>query len=137
MIASGTGTTLNEISHSILSNYSIVIVKPQGSVSTAQAYSGVTPKSLTEDESRNLKKVLSVIPGEWQQIGIVNDFEPTVIPLIKDITAIKTALYECGALYSSMSGSGSAVYGIFSNRKQAAQAGRKLSDYSVHVGKFL
>ncbi|NMC41127.1 MAG: 4-(cytidine 5'-diphospho)-2-C-methyl-D-erythritol kinase [Bacteroidales bacterium] len=86
----------------------ILILWPGIHVSTREAYSNCTPKS-RED---SLITYFRLPPGEWK-LFITNDFEETVFgkhPLLADI---KEKLYSSGAIYSAMSGSGSAVYGIF------------------------
>ncbi len=91
-----------------LSAYRIVIVKPDVSVSTIQAYKNIVPAqplfSLTE---------LSSVPVEEWKYKVVNDFEKSIFPQYPEIREWKETLYEWGALYASMSGSGSAVFGIF------------------------
>jgi 4-diphosphocytidyl-2-C-methyl-D-erythritol kinase len=56
-----------------------------------------------------------MLPGEWRN-RLVNDFEASVFQAFPEIAEIKEMLYREGALYASMTGSGSAVYGVFSNR---------------------
>ena len=96
-----------------LQGYRLVIVKPDTGVSTAAAYARVTPHkpeiSLTEKLA---------LPAERWRGEIVNDFEESVFPQYPQIGQIKRQLYDLGALYASMSGSGSAVYGIFPRRHE-------------------
>jgi 4-diphosphocytidyl-2-C-methyl-D-erythritol kinase len=106
--ATGTGNLLTEIDLD-LSSYRTVIVIPPVAVSTAMAYRLVQPRS----SGINLPEILKRTPGEWRD-HIVNDFENPVFKIFPVIAGIKNALLDAGALYSSMSGSGSAVYGIFS-----------------------
>jgi len=91
-----------------LEGYSIVIVKPPVFVSTAEAYSGVCPKV----PEYSLKELVLLPVSEWPGL-IRNDFEETIFPKYPEIAAIKQSLYEMGAVYASMSGSGSSVFGIF------------------------
>lgn len=96
-----------------LSNYKIVIVYPPINVSTAVAYSMVIPKS----PEKSLKKILEIAPiRQWKNL-IKNDFEEAIFMKFPRIAQIKNQLYQAGALYASMSGSGSAVYGIFEKDK--------------------
>ena len=107
MYAEGIGTELEEIALD-LSSYQIVLVKPDIHISTAEAYSQVLPKPSELD----LRQALNLPIQEWKYT-IKNDFEFSLFekyPLIGDI---RNKMYELGAIYASMSGSGSSVYGIF------------------------
>lgn len=91
-----------------LSGYQIVIIKPNVSVSTVQAYKNIIPAP-----SQFSLQELSDVPIEkWREV-VVNDFEKSIFPLFSEIKEWKEKLYQWGALYASMSGSGSAVFGIF------------------------
>jgi len=106
--AEGIGNEFTPINIS-LKDYYIVLVKPDIHVSTAQAYSNVKPYM----PAQSLAQVISSTPIEkWRGI-VKNDFEASVFPLFPAIKAIKDTLYDMGAVYASMSGSGSSVYGIF------------------------
>jgi 4-diphosphocytidyl-2-C-methyl-D-erythritol kinase len=91
-----------------LSKYHIVIIKPDVHVNTATAYKNVMPKAA----SVPLKEIVSRPLTEWKE-KLVNEFEFSVFKKYPAIRHVKEQLYEAGALYASMSGSGSAVYGIF------------------------
>ena len=91
-----------------LKGYSIVIVKPQIHVATAEAYAGVTPF----ERSVSLEEVITRPISEWNQT-LFNDFETSVFRKYPEIGLVKTKLLEAGAVYAAMSGSGSAVFGIF------------------------
>lgn len=92
-----------------LSAYNIIIEKPDVSVSTREAYAGVCPKESDVD----LAKVVCELPvSEWKHL-IHNDFEDSVFARYPQIAEIKRKFCENGALYAAMSGSGSAVFGIF------------------------
>lgn len=103
----GRGEVLEEIGLS-LKDYKLVILKPLCEVSTAEAYRGIVPCGAPYDLHG-----LSELPVEKWQMKIGNDFEKTVFAEHPEIRRTKTALYEAGALYASMTGSGSGVYGIF------------------------
>lgn len=105
--ACGKGDQLSQISVH-LEGLTILVVKPPVFVSTAEAYSGTTP---TQPE-RSLKELIQLPVAEWKHV-IKNDFEHTIFSRHPEIAAIKKRMYEKGALYASMSGSGSAVFGIF------------------------
>ena len=91
-----------------LSEYNIVIVKPEFSVSTPEAYRNIVPAPA----QFNLKEIESLPIENWRD-EIQNDFEKSVFPQYPGIEEIKNTLYDLGAVYASMSGSGSAVFGIF------------------------
>lgn len=91
-----------------LSAYDIRVEIPEGvAVSTREAYGGIIPR-----ENRKLTDVLSLPVKEWKG-SLVNDFEETVFRLHPEIAALKDRFYAEGAVYASMSGSGSSVFGLF------------------------
>lgn len=92
-----------------LSAYQFVIVAPDIHVDTAFAYSKITPKK-GEGHATEIVKGRRV--DEWRSI-LVNDFEGPIFSIYPELKNIKAALYKLGATYASMSGSGSAVYGMF------------------------
>ena len=92
--------------------YELQIVIPEGiSVSTAEAYRGITP-AIPE---MRLKDVLARPVSEWKDL-LVNDFEATVFKAHPELAAIKQSLYDSGAVYASMSGSGSALFALYERR---------------------
>ena len=105
-IATGRGELLQPIDFT-LDGLNIVLVKPEIHISTAEAYAKVTPKG-TEGVLEEI-----VMDAERWRNELVNDFEKSVFPLDNQFREIKTKLYESGAFYASMSGSGSTLFGIF------------------------
>ncbi|MEJ6982288.1 4-(cytidine 5'-diphospho)-2-C-methyl-D-erythritol kinase [Pedobacter sp. P351] len=93
-----------------LSQYYLVLVMPPVHVSTGEAYRGV--KLHQPDES--LKELVKLPVSEWKS-KIKNDFEESIFKNHASIRGVKAALYDAGALYASMSGSGASVYGVFQN----------------------
>ena len=91
-----------------LSGLFIAIVIPDVHVATAEAYGRVVP----ENPELSLKELVRLPVEEWKS-RVVNDFEKTVFEKHPVIGAVKQQLYDAGAIYASMSGSGSAVYGLF------------------------
>ena len=85
-----------------------MLLNPGIDVKTRDAYAGC----ITSVPADSLEVLLRKPVAEWKDY-VVNDFEKTIFPLYPQIREIKETLYNCGALYSSMSGSGSTVYGIF------------------------
>lgn len=106
-LATGKGDQLEEINIPDPGKY-LVVVTPPVQVNTGEAYGMINPKPA----ENNLAKALSEDPSGWQQL-IVNDFEVAVFKRYPAIADIKTSLMEKGAIYASMSGSGSSVFGIF------------------------
>lgn len=106
-IASGRGEVLNPFSMS-LAGKSLIVHYPGIHVSTADAYAGVLP----DDQREPLQSILSQSTSEWKN-KLINDFEKGIGQLHPSIPLAVEKLYDAGAQYASMTGSGSAVYGIF------------------------
>ena len=108
VIARGRGEILEPISLD-LSSYNVVLIHPGIHVNTAWAFSKLDKRSKSEVplSERISKDILT-----WKD-NIVNDFEVPVFQYFPEIESIKNELYKAGALYASLSGSGSSVYGIF------------------------
>ena len=93
-----------------LKGYRIEVVIPEGiAVSTADAYRGIVPC----ESGTPLREILNRPVSSWKDT-LENDFEKTVFAKYPALAAVKAGLYEKGALYAAMSGSGSACFGIFS-----------------------
>lgn len=107
MIGSGRGEVLQEIEVNLRGKF-LVLVKPDIHVSTADAYAMVRPAQPEMD----LRTVLNSRIQGWRH-RLKNDFEQSVFQKFPEIASIKETLYNAGALYASMSGSGSSVFGIF------------------------
>ncbi len=105
--ATGIGDQLSPVKINI-SDYHIVILKPDFSVSTADAYKNIIPSK----PEFHLQNLAELPVSEWKNF-VVNDFEKSVFPRFPEIKNLKNKLYELGAEFASMSGSGSAVFGIF------------------------
>ena len=107
VFATGIGNIFTPIKLS-LKGYFLLLVKPDIHVSTPVAYSMIEPQKPEISLSELIYKPIS----EWKNV-IKNDFEKSVFASHPEIKSIKNQLYDAGALYASMSGSGSSVYGIF------------------------
>lgn len=108
MIGEGRGEILSEYPLS-LEGYDLQVLTPEGiAVSTKDAYSGIRPH-LPEVP---LREALARPIEEWDGI-LVNDFEETVFAKYPELAAIKRSLYDSGAAYASMSGSGSALFALY------------------------
>ena len=107
MLGTGRGEILEPFDID-LSGYRLDIVVPQGiSVSTADAYRGIVPKK----PDLPLREVLVHPVTEWKGL-LVNDFETTVFEKHPRLAEIKQSLYDDGAVYAAMSGSGSALFSL-------------------------
>jgi len=107
VFAKGKGNEFEDISLDI-SKYQIHIVKPNISVNTSKAYSQIYPQRSKFD----LRDINKIRIEDWRY-SIVNDFEKPIFKTCPEIKEIKNKFYENGAIYASMSGSGSSVFGIF------------------------
>ena len=122
------GDQFSEINLS-LKNYYIVLIYPELHISTKEAYSGVLPKRPEISIETILKKDIK----EWKEL-LKNDFEDSLFPKYPVLKEIKETLYAEGALYASMTGSGSTVYGIFKEEKELKTTFPK--DFKVWKGYF-
>lgn len=105
--ATGIGDALTPLNLT-LRGYHLLLVKPDDFVSTREAYAGVRPAQPRFD----LRQALAQPVETWKET-ISNDFEKSVFLTHPGIAAIKETLYDMGAVYASMSGSGSTVFGLF------------------------
>ena len=112
----GKGSEFEEIELDIKGKY-IVLVNPQIHISTAEAYAGVKPQRPTT----SLKEIIKRPISDWKGL-LKNDFEEKIVVNHPEIGVIKDKLYKLGALYASMTGSGSTVFGIFDGELKALMA---------------
>ncbi|MBR1574965.1 MAG: 4-(cytidine 5'-diphospho)-2-C-methyl-D-erythritol kinase [Bacteroidales bacterium] len=101
-----------------LSAYEIRLVVPEGiSVSTAEAYRGIVPRERVPGLGDcSLQEALARPVNEWRGV-LVNDFETTVFAAHPELAALKQQLYDQGATYAAMSGSGSVLFGLFAKKQ--------------------
>ncbi|MEX2372147.1 MAG: 4-(cytidine 5'-diphospho)-2-C-methyl-D-erythritol kinase [Bacteroidales bacterium] len=107
VIVEGRGEILRSFPAKLNGLY-MLLLHPGIGVNTAWAYQHASP----DDQRDDLRTILSAPVENWRDT-LVNDFESTVFLSYPEIAQLKTALYRSGAVYASMSGSGSAVYGLF------------------------
>jgi 4-diphosphocytidyl-2-C-methyl-D-erythritol kinase len=108
VFASGTGNVFEPV-HLSLASYRLYLVIPPGiTVSTAEAYATVMPQR----PSVSLKEIIRLPVKEWRGM-MVNDFEQSVFARHPSLAVIRQRLYDAGAAYASMSGSGSSIFGLF------------------------
>ena len=105
--ASGRGEILEKINLD-LSAYKIIIINPGIHVSTSWAFTQLTPAF----QAKSIKEIIHQPINTWKA-ELRNDFEEPVFKQHPEIKSIKDELYNKGAIYASMSGSGSSVYGIY------------------------
>ncbi|MBO4306953.1 MAG: 4-(cytidine 5'-diphospho)-2-C-methyl-D-erythritol kinase [Bacteroidales bacterium] len=112
---SGIGDQLSPLDFNPIDGFRLILVKPSEAVSTADAYRGITtrqqsgivaPMPLTEAVKQPI--------NDWHRL-VVNDFEATVFKTHPRLKAIKESLYDAGALYAAMSGSGATIFGLFAS----------------------
>lgn len=113
--AEGIGEKLTPIELS-LQDYYLAIVRPNIPVPTKEAFSRITPHM----PAKNCLDIVRQPIDTWRH-ELVNDFEESVFALHPEIGAVKQRLYDLGAVYAAMSGSGSALFGIF--KKEPALEG--------------
>lgn len=105
--ASGRGEDLSLVDPFLTESF-IYIVKPPVSISTGKAFAGITPVASKFD----LNKLPKTMRVDWPTM-VENDFEKSLFPQFPELAEIKQTLYNMGAFYASLSGSGSALYGLF------------------------
>ena len=106
-IVTGKGEVMNSLDLD-LSHFEIKLIHSKVNVSTQEAFSNIKPKPI---DSNIDKSILSSIK-DWKK-NIINDFEENIFKIYPELQLNKEALYKSGALFASMSGTGSTVYGIF------------------------
>ena len=116
--ATGIGDILTPTSCDI-SGYSLVLVKPDVHISTKDAYALVTPQK----PEKPLEKISKLPVDEWKG-NMKNDFEKSIFAKHPSMATIKEQLYSMGAIYASMSGSGSSFFGIFEQEQDIEEVKR-------------
>ncbi len=106
-IATGTGTALDEISVDLKGKF-LMLVFPTIGINTVQAYAHIHP----ELPEYSIRKVLKEPIANWKE-KLVNRFEKSVFQQFPELEEIKKSLYDSGASYAAMSGSGSTLFGLF------------------------
>ena len=106
-LATGRGEILNPVNVN-LEKFYLVLIHPGFPVSTKEAYSGVIPSK----PEKNIAETISLPLREWKS-SLYNHFENSVFNIYPEIAGLKEKLYRSGAVFASMSGSGSTVFGLF------------------------
>ena len=124
--AEGIGDVLTPCDIPQMKGKYLLLVKPDVAVSTKEAYAGVC----VHRPVVNCKQIVSEPIETWRD-RLVNDFEKSVFSKLPVLAEIKQTLYDRGALYASMTGSGSTIYGIFDHRP--AELKQMFSNYYVGI----
>lgn len=114
--AEGIGEIMSPISADeekceVLKGYWVALVKPEVAVSTKEAFSGITPKPAAK-----CCREIVLQPIETWRDELINDFEESIFRHHPELAEIKEKLYENGAIYAAMSGSGSTLFGIYRDK---------------------
>lgn len=133
MLAEGIGEILTPVDIPVLDGLTVLIAKPEAeAVATPAAYAGTSPRELPQGAS--LVRSLAAPVDEWKKDRLIfNDFEQSIFPLRPQVAALKQTIANGGALYTSMSGSGASVYGLFDN----PDAARAVYDQLPHCERFI
>lgn len=127
MFCTGIGEILTPFELS-LKGFTLLLIKPNISVATAEAYRGVTPQQpvtpITEILTQNI---------HYWQGQLTNDFEISVFEQYPTLASIKKQILQCGAVYAAMSGSGSSIYGIFESANMAEKAKETIAQEQSYV----
>lgn len=112
-----------------LGGYYLAVVKPSVAVSTRDAYAAIVPKT----PAKCCRDIVRQPIETWKD-ELVNDFEAPIFAMHPELAAIKQSLYDAGAVYAAMSGSGSALFGIF--REQPTGLEKKFEGMFCQVMKL-
>lgn len=115
VLVTGKGDILERYSLNILNSFEIKIISPNIFISTAEAFSGIIlekSRAHHSPTSAHLKEILQMPPQEWKT-NLVNDFEKHIFEKYPQLALQKELLYQQGAIYASMTGSGSSLFGLF------------------------
>ena len=113
----------------LFNKFFFVIIYPQFSISTKWAYSKINKNLPSKKMRYNLLALKE--PLNWNSFR--NDFEDIVIPRYPEIRELKDAMLYNGAIYSSLSGSGSTVFGIYNDYNQALSLSKKINHKKYHI----
>lgn len=108
-LGEGIGEVLTPLEHNPLERRILVVVKPNLHISTARAFAGL---GALQSDQEDIYSLIQLPLNEWEG-RLVNDFERSLFPEYPILATLKQRLYDLGAVYASMTGSGAALYGIF------------------------
>jgi 4-diphosphocytidyl-2-C-methyl-D-erythritol kinase len=125
MMMEGRGEILSQVNVS-LDDLHLVVLFPEINISTAEAYGAVSPF----EPNLHLKQLIETQMKRWKEL-IINDFEKATFAKHPLLSALKHSLYDAGAIFASMSGSGSSLYGIF---EKPTQLPEEIQKYVIWKG---
>lgn len=128
VLAFGRGEKFHSTKLSLKGLY-IVVIFPGFPISTKEAFSGISSMHMVE--SWPLEQLAETPIQAWPSV-VVNDFERALLPKYPILSSLKQSLYEQGALYTSMTGSGSTIFGIFDSPK-SIQVPQHMSSWSGYL----
>ena len=108
-IIRGRGEILDPCSVSLQGSH-LILIHPGIHVGTKEAYAGVVPQA-----PKNKLETILADRSRWKE-ELVNDFEPSAFQAHPELAALKSSLYQAGAYYAAMSGSGSSIFGLFDQK---------------------
>jgi 4-diphosphocytidyl-2-C-methyl-D-erythritol kinase len=132
--ATGRGEQLQTLDL-VLDRYTIILIHPHVHISTGWAFRELASMNIDQEVSLSAKDASSLPIEEWKN-HIYNEFEPPVFSAYPQIARIKELLYESGALFASMTGTGSCVYGIFDKARTPEKINVE-KNYTVYYLKIL
>ena len=110
----------------VLKGMYLLLLNPGIAISTKEAFMNCNP----ENPSTSIFQLTDRPVAEWKRL-IINDFEDYAFKEHPLISELKSALYDCGAIFSSMSGSGSSVYGLYTDKPEVPD---KLKEFVIWQG---
>jgi 4-diphosphocytidyl-2-C-methyl-D-erythritol kinase len=125
--AEGRGEKLTPLPKFLQGTY-LVIVSPKLHISTQQAFAGITPS----DDGTDLSKIHEIPRAVWKDV-VINDFEKNAFALYPELRKIKTTLFQQGAFYASMTGTGSSMYGLFNDQPYGQMTELGNDQHEVHI----
>lgn len=128
MMMEGRGEILNPINIQLHQMY-LVILFPGIHISTSEAYTGIQP----DNSGPHLGTLINEPVDKWRNL-IVNDFELTLFEKYPVLKMLKSELYNLGALYASLSGSGSSLYGIFPDSPELPEELERIAIWKGSIG---
>lgn len=129
--AEGVGERLEPVGLDLSGKW-LTVVKPEVSIPTREAFAGIRPHAADFD-----LRTLPGLPIEQWRDRVHNDFEDSIFPAHPEFAEIKQRLYDSGALYASLTGSGSCLYGIYADESLAEQARKEISRHPTISASYL
>lgn len=128
--AEGIGERLSPITitENNLNGYCIVVVKPPLAISTKEAFAHIIPQK----PSASCREIVAQPIETWRNV-LTNDFEGSIFPNYPILSDIKETLYNMGAVYAQMSGSGSCIFGIFKNTVNESTIKEQFNNNKVYI----